>query len=66
MRLVVKSIAAVEKFAGKISPQMTSTGIISGIKADLKSLILSCFLVSIRARNIIRVNLARSDVWNER
>jgi len=62
-KLVVKRIAAVEKLAGKIRRHIIKTGITTGRNADLKSLITSCLFVSIRAKYIMSVSLARSEVW---
>jgi len=59
---VVNKMAAVEKFAGRIRTQTISTGPTIGRKPALNSLILSCRSVSTRARYMIRVNFARSDV----
>lgn len=47
-RLVVNNIAAVDRLAGKMRNTTINTGIIRGTKADLKSLMLSCFFVSVR------------------
>src|SRR5690242_3489752 len=61
---VKNSSNAVERFAGRINPQTRITGATIGTKADLKSLIFSCFFESIRATNIINASLAKSEVWN--
>ena len=62
IRQVVNNTAAVEKFAGRINPQTRHTGKIIGRKADLKSLMLSCFLESERATNSSNAIFARSEV----
>lgn len=63
IKLVVKSMAAVEKLAGNINPQTIKTGIIIGINASLKSFICSCRFESNLAKYIINASLAKSDVW---
>jgi hypothetical protein len=60
---VAKSKAEVERFAGTIRIQTMRTGVTIGIKADLKSLILSWFIDSIRATYIMSASFAKSEVW---
>ena len=60
--LVTNKIAAVEKLAGKINVQIKIAGMMTGKNPDLKCLIYSCFLLSTRARYMIRKSLATSEL----
>ena len=60
-----KTSSEVEKLAGRITRKPSSTGIMIGRNAVLKSLIFSCLRESIRATNMISASFARSEVWNE-
>ncbi len=53
---------AVDRFAGAINAQVMITGVITGRKPFLKSLITSCFLLISLARYMNRASLAKSDV----
>src|SRR6478735_238644 len=53
---------AFERLAGIISAQIISTGVTTGRNPFLKSLIVSCFLLSNREIYINNANLARSLV----
>lgn len=63
---VTKRRAAVEKLAGNINPQTINTGNRSGTKADLKLFISSCFFDNKRAKYMIKVSLAKSEVWKDK
>ena len=54
--------SAFDKFAGIINAQIINTGVITGKKPFLKSLITSCFLLNIFDRYINKANLAKSLV----
>ena len=53
---------ALDKLAGNINAHVASTGQITGKNPFLKSLITSCFLLSVREMNIKSASLAKSDV----
>jgi hypothetical protein len=59
---VTNNNAAVLKSAGAINTHTTTTGIISGTNALLKSFITSCFLAIDLEIKMIKANLAKSDV----
>src|SRR5687767_7099763 len=65
-RLVAPVSMAVDRFAGAINTQMISTGMITGRKPFLKSLITFCFLLNNLPRYMNKASIARSDVWNVR
>jgi hypothetical protein len=60
--LTINIISAVERLAGRISVHIMPTGIITGRKAFLKSLISSCFMARVLAIYMINAILAKSDV----
>ena len=59
---VAKSMADVEKFAGKIKPQIAKIGHTICKNPPLNSLIFSCLRVNDLARNRMSASLAKSDV----
>ena len=65
-RQVTNSIAAVEKFAGRIRMVTAITGKITGRNPFLKFSTSSCFLLSTLARYMIRNSFAISELWNVR
>src|SRR5690606_34695714 len=61
--LVPNSIKAVDRLAHAISTKTKHTVPIMGINDFFKSLISCALRDSMRAKNVMRANLAKSDVW---
>ena len=59
---VAKSMADVEKFAGKIKPHIANIGHTIWRNPPLNSLIFSCLRVNDLAKNRMSASLAKSDV----
>ena len=55
--------SAFDKFAGIINAQIINTGVMTGKKPFLKSLMTSCFLLNILDKYINKASLAKSLVW---